>query len=133
MGRAKDRKAIRLAAVYQLTKDEPRLDRLADPHVVGDQQPNEWKPKRHEQRHQLVRSRLEADTRGRPERPGAPPHGKLQRLRQKARGVLGRDPIERRRREASRTRRLEFKCGVEALNVRFGARQRTQAERFLVR
>ena len=63
MGRAQDREAIRLAAVDQLAQDQSGLDRLADADIVGDQQPHDRKAQRHEQRHKLVGTRFEAETR----------------------------------------------------------------------
>ncbi|MFO0651308.1 MAG: hypothetical protein U0326_34100 [Polyangiales bacterium] len=71
MWRAEHRDSIDLRAVEELTRDEACLDGLADADVVGDEQPHRLLPQRHEQRHELVRARLDADARERAKRPCA--------------------------------------------------------------
>ena len=69
--RAEDGEPLDLAPVEQLAGDEQRLDRLADADVVGDQQPDRVQLQRHQQRHELVRARLDGDAAEGAERPGA--------------------------------------------------------------
>ena len=83
--RAEHRHAPDLAPVEQLAGDQQRLDRLADAHVVGDEEPDRIQPKGHQQRHQLVGPRLHGDPPERAER--------------------ARRSRERDRRSASRSRR----------------------------
>ena len=73
MRRAEDRETIRLAAIDQLAQDETTFDRLADTDIVGDEQSDDGKPQRHQQRHELIGPRLEAQARGGPERPRTAP------------------------------------------------------------
>ena len=74
MRRAEHDAAVDVAAVEQLAGDEQRLDRLADPHVVGDEQAHGVELQRHEQRHELVGARarpLSVRSSGRGRRPAA--------------------------------------------------------------
>ena len=54
---ANDREALDLAALYQLTHDQQRFDRLTNAHVVGDQQPGRLLTQGHDQWNHLVRTR----------------------------------------------------------------------------
>ena len=90
MRRAEDGEAVGLAAVDQLAQDQAGLDGLADADIVGDQQPHDGEAQRHQQRHELIGARLEAEPRRRAERPGAAPKRQPQRLGQQASAVLGR-------------------------------------------
>ena len=56
---AQHREAGRVALLQQLGRDQSRLHRLADAHVVGDQQPHGVLPQRHQERHELVRPGLD--------------------------------------------------------------------------
>lgn len=60
-GRAEHHQSVGVALGEQLGGDQPRLDRLADPHVVGDQQPHRVLAQRHHERHELVRTRIHRD------------------------------------------------------------------------
>src|SRR5437773_1396989 len=53
--------------------EQTGLDRLADAHVIGDEQPYRVKTEGHEQGDELVRARLDSDSRERSERAGARP------------------------------------------------------------
>jgi hypothetical protein len=68
--RAKHRHAANLGAVEELARDEARLDGLADPCVVSDQHPHGIEPQGHHERHELVRTRLDAEARERAEGTG---------------------------------------------------------------
>ena len=133
MGRAQDRETIRLAAIDQLAQDQAGLDRLADADIVRDQQAHDGKAQRHQQRHELIGTRFEAQPRRRAERSCAAPEREPQRLGQQARTVLGRDFARRRHREPRRTHRLAFERRVNDLHIGLGAGERTQAERVLIR
>ena len=100
MRRAQHGETVDLAAIDQLAQDQPGFDGLADADIVGDQQPHDGKAQRHQQRHELVGARLEAEPRRRAERPGAAPQRQPQRLGQQPGAVLGRGL---RRRSATRT------------------------------
>ena len=82
MRRADDREALDLATIEQLAGDQPGLDGLADADVVGDQEPHRLLAERHQERHQLVGARLDAEIAEGAERPGAgaelEPHGVAQ-------------------------------------------------------
>jgi hypothetical protein len=59
-----------LAPVMKFTSDETGLNRFPNANVVGDQQAHGWLPKRHEQRHELIRTRFDRDVGERPEGAG---------------------------------------------------------------
>ena len=61
VGRAEHRSAIDLATVIELTQDKAGLNGLADADVVGDQQADDIQFERHQERDELIRSRLETD------------------------------------------------------------------------
>ena len=69
--RAEHGQALDLAAVQQLAGDQAGFDGLADAHIVGDQQADRVELERHQQRHELVGPRLDANPGKRAERPGA--------------------------------------------------------------
>ena len=73
MRRAQDDGSIDIAPVEQLARDEQGLDRLADADVVGDEQAYGVELERHEQRHELVGSRLDRDLPEAPKGAGSPP------------------------------------------------------------
>ncbi len=51
-------KSLNVATIKQLTRDERGLYRLANTHIVGDEQPNRVKLECHEKWHELVGARL---------------------------------------------------------------------------
>ena len=71
MRRADDGEALDLAAIEQLADDQAGFNGLADADVVGDQEPDRLLAERHEQRHQLVGTWLDAEIGERAERAGA--------------------------------------------------------------
>ena len=124
---------IDLAAIDQLAHDQPSLDRLADADVVRNQQPHDGKPQRHQQWHQLVGTRLEAEACCRSERPGATPQRQPQRLGEEAGAFLGCGLRGARQLEARRSHRLALQCGMNELHVRLGPGERAQAQRLGIR
>ena len=72
MRRTKDDGAIDFAAVEQLASDEQGLDRLPHPNIVRDEKAHRVELERHEQRHELVRARLDRDLTKAPKGSGAP-------------------------------------------------------------
>ena len=69
--RAEDRAALDGALREQLGRDQTGLHRLADAHVVGDQQPDDVLAQGHQQRDVLVAAGAHGDAGQRAERPGA--------------------------------------------------------------
>ena len=97
--RAEHGEALSVAAVEQLASDQRGLDGLADPDVVGDQQPHGLELERHQQRHELVGPRVDGDATERAERSGRGADAEPQRVAEQARAarVAGRrwDPAAR--------------------------------------
>ena len=81
MGRTQHREAVDQTAVEHLADDQARLDRLADPHIVGDQQPHHRQLQGHHQRHELISARLHAEMRSASERAGASAKRQTERIR----------------------------------------------------
>ena len=133
MRRAEHREPIRLAAIDQLAQDEATFYGLADADIVGNEQAHRGEAKRHKKRHQLIGTRLKTQTGRRPERTRAAPQGEAQGLRKKARAFLGRNLVGLGRREPCRPHRRALKRGMNHLHVRFGTRERAQAENVVVR
>ena len=69
--RAQDSDSVDLAALQQLAGDEAGLDGLADADIVSDEQTHGIEPKGHEQRCQLIRTRLNRNLAERAEGAGA--------------------------------------------------------------
>ena len=63
--------ALDLAPVQQLAGNQAGLNGLADTHVVGDQQADDFMLERHQQGHQLIGARLHIDATQGAERAGA--------------------------------------------------------------
>jgi len=80
MRRTEHGEAGDLAAIMQLAHDQARFDRLADADVVGNQQANRRLAERHQQRHELIRPRLDGDVGERAERTGTGAKLELQRI-----------------------------------------------------
>ena len=78
--------ALDLAAVEELAREQQRLDGLADADVVGDEQAHRVEAQAHEQRHELVRARLDRDPPEAAEGPGPVAHREAQRLVEQSRG-----------------------------------------------
>ena len=88
MGRTEDDGAIDVAAVEQFAGDEQGLDRLPHPDVVRDEQAHRVELERHEQRHELVGTRLDRDLTNAPKGPRPPPQREQQRIAQQERRVV---------------------------------------------
>ena len=120
-----------MPAVEQLAGDHAGLDGLAHAHVVGDQQPHRVEAQRHDQRHELVRSRSDRDVAERAERRRARAQAEPGGVEQEAR----RRGIGDRARVGARERcrldlPLERKKEADLLMVRPGERlQADQARR----
>jgi hypothetical protein len=69
MRRAQHREPSGKAPVEHFARDHRRLDRLADADIVGDQEPHRRLPQRHDQRHELIRTRHDGNVPERAERP----------------------------------------------------------------
>jgi hypothetical protein len=70
VGRAKNREASDLTAVVKLANNQAGLDGFADTGVVSHQEANRRLAQRHEQRHELVGTRLDGDVGKRAKGPG---------------------------------------------------------------
>jgi hypothetical protein len=68
--RTEDGQPLGITPVEELARDEEGLDRLADAHVVGDEQADRVQPKSHEERDELVGPWLHGDASERAERTG---------------------------------------------------------------
>jgi hypothetical protein len=73
MRRTQDGHSLDVAAIQQFSRDEPSLNRLAYSDVVRNQQTNTLELQRHQQWHQLVRTRLYCDLPESAERTGTAP------------------------------------------------------------
>ena len=62
---------LNFAPVQQLTRNQTGFNGLADAHIISDQQADGIEPERQQQRHKLVRARLNGDARKGTKRPGA--------------------------------------------------------------
>src|SRR4051794_17771280 len=71
-----------------LTGDEEGLDGLSDADVVGDQEPDGVHLQGHEERHELVRPRLDGDLAERSERAGTRAETEPDRVPQEAAGQM---------------------------------------------
>lgn len=127
--RAQDAEALDLAAVEEFAKDEAGLDGLADADVVGDQQANHGQAHRHQQRYELIGSRLEADARRRAERARAPPQRQAERLRQKAGALLRAAHVDLGRSEVRGLDRHPLQSRQYRQRVGLSAGERAQAKR----
>jgi hypothetical protein len=85
VGRAQYGHAGDLPAIEELPRNQGRLDSLADPDVIRDEDANNLLFEGHEQRHELVRAGLDRDQRERTERPGARTETKAYRIPQESR------------------------------------------------
>ena len=126
--RAEDGDAFDLAAVEQFAGDQAALDRLADPDVVGDQEPHGVLLHRHHQRDELVGLGFEHDAARAAERPGAAAEREAEGVAHELRLVLRADAAAVGVREGRRHNRVEFDVGKQRLRVGFGARQRAQVQ-----
>ena len=70
-GTAQHGQSGRVALLQQLGSDQASLDGLADPDVVGDEQPDRVLPQRDQERDQLVGAGFHGEPGQRAERPGA--------------------------------------------------------------
>ena len=109
MGRTEDDGAIDVAAVEQLAGDEQGLDRLPHPDVVRDEQAHGVELERHEQRHELVGTRLDRDLTNAPKGPRPPPQREQQRIAQQERRVVPAELMGVRQGEPGLANRLDLK------------------------
>ena len=126
--RAQHSKVADLAAVEQLAHDQAGFDRLADADVVRDEQPHRRKAQRHEQRHELVRARLDGDVAKRAERTGPRAELELKRITQEecARVIAAECGI--RFGERGGTRRLRLQIRQERRDVVLGTAERAESQ-----
>ena len=128
-GGREDGEPLDLAAVEQLAGDEQRLDGLADADVVGDEQADRVEPQRHQQRHELVRARLDGDPAEAAERPGAVAHREPERVAEQARRGVVAEVGGGRRREAWRAATsAPSKARSRPVDLVVGAAERAQDE-----
>ena len=124
--------AVDLAAVEQLAGDEQRLDGLADADVVGDRAGGSGRPQGHEQRHELVRARLDRDPAEAAERSGAVADRQPQGLVEQTRGRVVAEVGGRRRREGRGPDVVALEREVDARDLVVGAAERAQDEERVV-
>ena len=108
MRRAEDDGAIDVAPVEQLARDEQGLDRLADADVVGDEQTHRVELERHEQRHELVGSRLDRDLSEAPKGAGSPPQREQQGVAKQESRVVPAELMRVGQREPRLANRLDL-------------------------
>ena len=82
---------------------------------------------RHQQRHELIGARLEADARRRAEWSGTPSQRQPKRIGQQPRAVLGGGGCRQWQTETRWLDRLAFQRGMKDLHVALGAGERPQA------
>ena len=129
MRRTEDDGAIDVAAVEQLARDEQGLDRLPYPDVVRDEQAHRIELERHEQRHELVRPRLDRDLTDAPKGSRPPPQREQQRVAQQERRVVPAELVGVRHGEPGFANRLESQRKVDERPVLVRSRDRTDPER----
>ena len=125
MRRTEDDGAIDVAAVEQLACDEQGLDRLADPDVVGDEQAHGVELERHEQRHELVGSRLDRDLSEAPKGSRSPPQREQQRIAKQESRVVATELMRAGQREPRLANRLDLERQVDERPIRIRSRDRT--------
>jgi hypothetical protein len=128
---AEHSQAVDLAAVEQLAGDQRALDRLADAHVVGDEDAHGVLLQRHQQRHELVGPRLDGDPRERAERPSAAAEAQAHGIAQQPRGAVVAGAGRVGQVEAGRLHRLQVEADPGDLVV--DAAQRPLHEQVLRR
>ncbi len=126
MRRAEHRTSIDLAAVEQLARNQSPLDGLSDPDVVCDQESHRLKLERHQERHKLVGTRLEADAAGATKRSSPTPEREQQSILQQQGIGLGAETLRRRCPESGRHDPILLQGRIKHLNVGLGARQWAQ-------
>ena len=129
MRRTEDGGAVDVAAVEQLAGDEQGLDRLPHPDVVRDEQAHGVELERHEQRHELVRPRLDRDLTDAPKGSRSPPQREQQRIAQQERRVMPAELAGVRQGEPSFADRLDLERKVDEGPVLVRSRDRTDPER----
>jgi hypothetical protein len=80
-------KAGRLTPVAKFTRDERGFNGLADTNIVGDEQPDGILAQGHQERDQLIGTRLDGDTGKATERAGGSPYAEAGSLPQQAGGL----------------------------------------------
>ena len=86
MGRAKHQHPADQAAVQHFTRDHPRLDRLADPDIVGNQKANRIELESQDKWHELIGPRPKRQPTGASERRRAAAQQQARRVEQDAAG-----------------------------------------------
>lgn len=128
MRRADHGAALDLAAVEQFAHDEPRLDRLADPDIVGDQESHHRLLERHQERHELIGARLEAELAEAAEGSGAGARLQAQRIAQQEGRGLRAGFFRIGRGKAGWLRRLRLERKEDQRGVLLAAAERAQLE-----
>ena len=128
MRRTEDDGAFDVAAVEQLARDEQGLDRLPHPDVVRDEQAHRVELERHEQRHELVRARLDRDLTDAPKGSRSSPQREQQRVAQQERRVVPAELARVRQGEPGFANRLDLQRKVNQRPVLVRSRDRTDLE-----
>ena len=128
MRRADDGQPFDLAPVEQFAGNQPRFDGLADAHIIGNQQPDDVLAQGHEQRHELIRPRLDGQVAEAAERasPGAEPEPQGV-AHEQTRG-LGAGFRRVRAGKGGRFRRDRFQRQIDHGRVVLAAAQRPEGE-----
>ena len=129
MRRAEDDGAIDVAAVEKLAGDKQGLDRFPDADVVRDEEAHRVELERHEQRHELVRARLDRDLSNAPKGSGAPPQREQQRIAKQESRVVPANLMRARQGEPSLANRLDLQRHVDQCSILIRSRDRTDPER----
>ena len=132
MRRAEDGDAAHFATIQELAGDEQRLDGLSSAHVIRYQQSDGIQTERHQQRHELVRTRLDRDAAKRAERARAGSNGESQGVPEKTPGlVIAQISDWVRWRKCGRFHGLEG--SVDPGDLVIGSTQRTHDEQLVSR
>ena len=128
MRRTEDDGAFDVAAVEQFARDEQGLDRLPYPDVVSDEQAHRVELERHEQRHELVRPRLDRDLTDAPKGSRPAPQREQQCVAQQERRVVPAELARVRQGEPGFANRLDLERKVDQRPVLVRSRDRTDLE-----
>ena len=102
---------------------------LPTPDVVRDEEAHRVELERHEQRHELVRARLDGDLADAPEGSGAPPQREQQRIAKQQRRVVPAVLMGVRQGEPGFANRLDLERKVDQRPILVRTRNRTDPER----
>jgi hypothetical protein len=132
MGRADHRHPRDLTAVEQFTGDQRRLNRLPDPHIIGDQQAHRVETQRHQQRHNLIGARAKPQPPHTAERTGAAAQAQARRIAQQrpTLEIPHRSRVGRRKRR--RAHIVLFERQEDAAHPGCAPAERTQQQQVIV-